>query len=70
MTTRQKAKHRPGTVLMTAGLAIAVLAVVVPLLRVMSGTEFVGSTIGWVAIGLVVAAIGFCRRLLAAVERD
>lgn len=54
---------------MWAGVAIAALGLVLVLLSVSSGGAGAPLTWGMVAVGAVLAIIGFAMRILAAVER-
>ncbi|WP_341394050.1 hypothetical protein [Arthrobacter sp. G119Y2] len=60
--------NRPGSGLIAAGLLIALIGIVIAFLAINSGgslSVFVGGTI---LVGFVLAVIGFCRRVLAALE--
>ena len=83
-TKTASAKQRPGTRLMATGLvilAIGILLVIVGFstthMEIVPGTfrkeEFPGAPTpgAWIIliVGIALAAIGFCKRLLAAVEK-
>lgn len=57
---------RPGTTTIRAGLALAVVWIVIAV--VVSAVEGYQLLMWPVVVGLVIAAIGFCRRVLAALE--
>lgn len=62
-----KLKERPGTILITVGLGITAIALVVQLLIWFGdGNGLVLFTLG--PVGLVIAAIGFGRRVLFALD--
>lgn len=65
----ERTAKKPGTPIMWAGVAIAALGLVLVLLSVSSGGAGAPLTWGMVAVGAVLAIIGFAMRILAAVER-
>lgn len=59
---------KPGTNLMTIGLIVGLIGAVLVVLSISTGN--MGAPLSWglIALGAVVAIIGFARRMLAAVE--
>lgn len=64
MTDREK--ERPGSVVMNLGLAIAAAGLVLTLVLTMTGGT--AAPLWLILGGLVIAAIGFAQRILAALE--
>jgi len=59
---------KPGTNLMTIGLIIGLIGAVLVFLSISTGNMGAPLSWGMVAIGAVVAIIGYARRMLAAAE--
>lgn len=57
----------PGKKLTDLGLGIAIMGVIITVIVLMQGGSVAAAWL--IAIGLVVVAIGFAQRMLAAVER-
>ena len=67
-TDRAARRQRPpGTVLIGVGLGLAIFGALILVLTALAG--FQTRHYAWIVIGLVIAAIGFCRRVLAALEK-
>lgn len=58
-----------GSVLTAIGLGVVILGVILGVLAAVSGGAPTGGTFSVILIGLVLAAIGFAARVLAALER-
>ncbi|MBM7847457.1 hypothetical protein [Arthrobacter roseus] len=69
MTTQQMARRAPGTLTIKLGLFIAAIGAVFITMTMTQGTFGAPTTWGMVIIGLVIAAVGFARRVLAALEK-
>jgi hypothetical protein len=67
MTETGEVTNRPGTALIKIGLLLAVVGVLFTIAVVSAGGNLV--TMWLVLAGLVLAGIGFGRRVLAALER-
>lgn len=65
---KTETSKKPGTNLMTLGLIFGLIGAVLVFLSVSTGN--MGAPLSWglVALGAIVAIIGFARRMLAAVE--
>ena len=59
---------KPGTSAMQAGLVIVIVGAVLMVLNALNEGSPPGWTVGLVVIGVIVAVIGYARRILAAVE--
>lgn len=58
---------RPGTELVRVGLFLVVIGVVLAIATMAAGGN---ATLGWISVlGLLMAAIGFAQRILAALEK-
>lgn len=69
MTTQQETRRKPGTLTTTLGLCLAGLSLLLVILIVSGGGSATVFTIGGIFVGLVIAGIGFARRVLAALEK-
>lgn len=67
MTQTGEVTNRPGTALIKIGLVLAVVGVLFTIAVVSAGGNLV--PLWLVLIGLVLAAIGFAQRVLAALEK-
>lgn len=79
--TKQRRATKPGSRLITSGLVVLALGVIVLLMNLMNPVSHYVTGVGMIetrgpsagsivliVLGLILGAIGFCRRLLAAVE--
>lgn len=65
----ERTEKKPGNMLMFMGACIAALGLVLVLMSISSGGAGAPLSWGMLAVGTLVAIIGFGRRVLAAVER-
>lgn len=69
MTTHQETRRKPGTLTTTLGLFIAAIGAFFIIMTMTQGNFGAPATWGMVIVGLVIAAVGFARRVLAALEK-
>lgn len=66
----ERTEKTPGNMLMFVGGCIAALGLALVLMSISGGGAGAPLSWGMLAVGALVAVIGFARRLLAAVERN